>query len=144
VSTSEELEAPASVRLHRRIEWMDTDAAGIYHWTTAFRLAEAAEAAMHTGLGIAELTFGRTPRVSVSADFRRALRFNDRVEVELAVERLGRTSVGYRLAIAGPGGLAVEGRLTACYVDAETGAPQPWPAKIRRALATGGTIDQVA
>ncbi len=39
---------PASVALRRRIEWIDTDAAGIYHYTTTFRLAEVAEAVMHT------------------------------------------------------------------------------------------------
>jgi len=37
---------------------MYTDAAGIYHWTTVFRFAEAAEAALHTALGIEQITFG--------------------------------------------------------------------------------------
>ena len=77
-----------SITIRRRIEWMDTDAAGIYHWTTAFRLGEAAEAELHTRLGIAHLTFGRTPRVAIQAEFRSPLRFNDEVDVELTVERL--------------------------------------------------------
>ena len=47
-SDSDGLPDPARILLRRRIEWMDTDAAGIYHWTTVFRLAEAAEAALHT------------------------------------------------------------------------------------------------
>ena len=68
LSSIEELPDPATLVLRRRIEWMDTDAAGIYHYTTVFRLAEAAEAAMHTGLGIADRTFGATPRVSVAMD----------------------------------------------------------------------------
>jgi len=92
----------ARVRITRRIEWMDTDAAGIYHWTCVFRLAEAAEAALHTALGIAGLTFGATPRMAISAEFVRPLRFNDEVEVELAVEDVGRTSLRYRLTIDGP------------------------------------------
>jgi acyl-CoA thioester hydrolase len=96
---SDGLPDPARVVLRRRIEWMDTDAAGIYHWTTVFRLAEAAEAAMHTALGIADFTFGATPRVSVAATFSRSLRFNEPVEVELAVVALGRTSVEYALRI---------------------------------------------
>ena len=94
MSHPDPLPDPARVTLRRRIEWIDTDAAGIYHWTTAFRLAEAAEAALHTALGIADQTFGATPRVGVAADFRRSLRFNDAVDVELAVEGLGRPSVG--------------------------------------------------
>ena len=93
MSHDDELPDPARVVLQRRIEWMDTDAAGIYHWTTAFRLAEAAEAALHTALGIADFTFGATPRVAVSASFTRPLRFNDLVDVALAVEAIGRTSV---------------------------------------------------
>src|SRR5918996_6142022 len=101
MSHESELPDPARVVLRRRIEWMDTDAAGIYHWTTVFRLAEAAEAALHTALGIADFTFGATPRVSVEATFARSLRFNDPVEVVLEVHALGRTSVEYSLTVEG-------------------------------------------
>jgi acyl-CoA thioesterase FadM len=133
--------APATITIRRRIEWIDTDAAGIYHWTTALRLVEAAEAAMHTELRIVGLTFGRTPRVSVDADFRRSLRFNDLTDVELAVERLGRTSLGYRFVITGPSGPAVDGRLTVCHIAPGTGRPEPWPEDVRRALETGGALE---
>src|ERR671921_1086194 len=109
MSNDTQLSDPARVVLRRRIEWMDTDAAGIYHWTPVFRLAEAAEAAMHTALGIAEFTFGATPRVAVQATFARSLRFNDPVEVELVVSALGRTSVAYRLAITSEGTTAAQG-----------------------------------
>jgi acyl-CoA thioester hydrolase len=129
---------PARVVIRRRIEWMDTDAAGIYHWTTAFRLAEAAEASLHTALGIAHVTFGATPRVSVAADFAASLRFNDAVDVELAVQALGRSSVTYDLRITGPAGPAVSGRVTAAFVDPDTGRASPWPADLRRRLAEGG------
>jgi acyl-CoA thioester hydrolase len=54
------------VRLRRRIEWIDTDAAGIYHWTTAFRLAEAAEGALYTALGIEQITFGAGGRLQLA------------------------------------------------------------------------------
>src|SRR4051812_44576508 len=111
---------PARVVLRRRIEWMDTDAAGIYHWTTVFRLAEAAEAALHTALGIADFTFGATPRVSVAARFSRPLRFNDPVDVELAVMAIGRTSVEYRLTITAEAGTAAEGTVKACLIDRDT------------------------
>jgi acyl-CoA thioesterase FadM len=134
---------PARVVIRRRIEWMDTDAAGIYHWTTAFRLSEAAEASLHTALGIAQRTFGATPRVSVAADFTASLRFNDAVDVELVVEALGRSSVTYDLRITGPAGPAVSGRVTAVLVDPATGRATPWPEDMRRALAEGGRQDPV-
>ena len=64
------------ITITRRVDWMDTDAAGIYHYTTAFRLAEAAEAALHTDRGIDHITFGATPRVSVAFDFQRPVVFD--------------------------------------------------------------------
>ena len=131
---------PARIVLRRRIEWIDTDAAGIYHWTTAFRLAEAAEAALHTALGIADRTFGVTPRVSVAAEFQQPLVFNDPVEVELAVEAVGRTSVRYALTITGPGGTAMSGHVTACLIDGESKRAVGWPDDMRAALETGGAV----
>jgi acyl-CoA thioesterase FadM len=141
MSHDDPLSDPARVVLRRRIEWMDTDAAGIYHWTTAFRLAEAAEAAMHTALGIADFTFGATPRVAVSASFAQGLRFNELVDVELAVAAIGRTSVEYRLTITADGAAAVDGSLKACLIDRETGRATPWPDEIREALGAGGLQD---
>jgi acyl-CoA thioester hydrolase len=128
----------ARVTIRRRIEWMDTDAAGIYHWTTVFRLAEAAEAELHTQLGIAELTFGATPRLAVSAEFKRSLRFNDEVDVELAVEHLGRTSIRYGVVVTGPEGVAAEASVTACLIDRETRRATPWPDDARRLLLSDG------
>jgi acyl-CoA thioester hydrolase len=134
------LPEPAHVVIRRRIEWIDTDAAGIYHWTTVFRLAEAAEAAMHTALGIANETFGASPRVAVSATFSKPLRFNDPVDVELAVDSIGRSSLVYRLAIASDGEPAAEGSLTIAFIDRSTGRAAPWPPAIRERLAGGGLV----
>jgi len=141
MSHTDELSDPATVVLRRRIEWIDTDAAGIYHYTTTFRLAEAAEAAMHTALGIADRTFGATPRVGVEMTFKRSLRFNDEVEATLTVAALGRSSVRYAFALAGAEGIAAEGRLTACLVDHATGRPTPWSDDMRRLLAAGGRLN---
>lgn len=138
MSHDEELPDPARVVLRRRIEWMDTDAAGIYHWTTVFRLAEAAEAALHTALGIADFTFGATPRVAVEATFARSLRFNDPVEVSLAVTRVGRSSVAYALAVDGEAGRAAQGTVTSVLIDRASGRAIAWPDDIRAALRAGG------
>lgn len=138
MSHESDLPDPARIVMRRRIEWMDTDAAGIYHWTTVFRLAEAAEAALHTALGIADFTFGATPRVAVQATFARSLRFNDPVEVALTVTRLGRTSVEYRLAVEGEHGTAAEGSVTSCLIDRATGGAIPWPDEVRGKLSGAG------
>ncbi len=141
MSQTAELPDPATFVLRRRIEWMDTDAAGIYHYTTVFRLAEAAEAAMHTALGIADRTFGATPRVGVAMDFKRSLHFNDEVEATLAVAAVGRSSVRYEFTLSGPHGVAAVGRLSACLIDRATGRATPWPDDMRRLLASGGRLE---
>jgi acyl-CoA thioesterase FadM len=141
MSHTDELPDPATFVLRRRIEWIDTDAAGIYHYTTAFRLAEAAEAAMHTALGIADRTFGATPRVAVAMDFKRSLRFNEQVEAALTVAALGRSSVRYEFVLSGRHGVAAVGRLSACLVDRATGRATPWPDDMRRVLASGGRLE---
>ena len=134
-------EAPASIRLVRRIEWRDTDAAGVYHWSTAFRLVEAAEAVLHDRLGIRDHTFGRTPRVHVSCDFHRELRFFDAVRTELSVARVGRTSAQYdfTLAPAGEDEPAAHGEMVVVHVTGSPGGTSaPWPPEIRERLEAGG------
>ena len=138
MSHESELPDPARIVLRRRIEWMDTDAAGIYHWTTVFRLAEAAEAALHTALGIADFTFGATPRVAVQATFARSLRFNDPVDVNFAVAAIGRTSVEYAMSIAADGGTAAQGTVKTVLIDRETGRAIAWPDDVRAKLSAGG------
>ena len=64
--------------IHRRIEWVDTDAAGRWHFLTAFRLFEAAETTLWEQLGGME-QLGDLPRVHVEVDFRRPLHYRDRV-----------------------------------------------------------------
>src|SRR3954467_1472770 len=147
MSHESELPDPARVVLRRRIEWMDTDAAGIYHWTTVFRLAESAEAALPTALGIADFTFGATPRVKVEATFARSLRFNDPVDVELAATALRRTSAEYRRAarrrtwvesrVAGrlDGATAAEGSVKTVLIDRATGRAVAWPDDVRAKLS---------
>ena len=138
MSHESELPDPARIVLRRRIEWMDTDAAGIYHWTTVFRLAEAAEAALHTALGIADFTFGATPRVAVQATFARSLRFNDPVDVNFEVAAIGRTSVEYAMSIAADGGTAAQGTVKTVLIDRETGRAIAWPDDVRAKLSAGG------
>jgi acyl-CoA thioester hydrolase len=142
MANDDALPDPARVVIRRRIEWVDTDAAGIYHWTTVFRLAEAAEGALHTALGFSRETFGASPRVAVSASFKKSLRFNDPVEVSLAVEAIGRTSLTYRLRLVSEGEEVAEGSLTVAFIDRSTGRAAPWPAAIREQLATAGLVEE--
>jgi YbgC/YbaW family acyl-CoA thioester hydrolase len=137
--SSDSSDTPARIRIYRRVEWMDTDAAGIYHWSTVIRFAEAAEMELHTALGIAEITFGATPRVKASFDFRRPLRFNDRATIDFSVQDVGRSSVRYRVALCDDEERSVaEGEVTTVFIDTDSGRSEPWPDAVRAALTGGG------
>jgi acyl-CoA thioester hydrolase len=122
------------ITIVQRIAWMDTDAAGIYHYTTVFRLAEAAETALHTESGIERITYGATPRVSVSFEFVRPVAFNDDVTVRLVVVAMGKTSVTYEIELAHHEQLVAKGRIVGVFIDRATRRPQSWPDSVRAAL----------
>lgn len=128
----------ARISIRRRVDWMDTDAAGIYHWTTALRMAEAAEAALHTALGISDRTFGRTPRLRVGCDFRTPARFNELLDIELEVTEIGRTSLTQRFRLLRRDVVIAEGLVTICFCEPIGGRPTPWPDDIRALFETAG------
>jgi YbgC/YbaW family acyl-CoA thioester hydrolase len=135
----ENLDNPARIRIRRRVAWMDTDAAGIYHWSTVIRFAEEAEAELHTALGISEITFGATPRVKAGFEFRLPLRFNDPAWIDLSVTRVGRSSVRYEAIVRDAGEqLVAEGEVVTVFIDPETRRSAPWPEPVRAALSAGG------
>jgi acyl-CoA thioester hydrolase len=77
--------------------------------------------------------------VETSCQYLAQLHFPTVVDIGIALERLGRTSVAYRLALFGgdPDPLAV-GRFVHVYVDRNDHQPTPVPEVIRRALETLG------
>lgn len=124
--------------VQRRIEWSDTDASGMYHNTAAFRFIEVAETALLDRLGFVHEIYGRHPRVHIEADFLRPLRFRDLVDIHLAVEKVGRTSVTYLFELRAGDDVAVRGRAVAVLLSRAGGEPVPWPEDHRRRLLTAG------
>ncbi len=125
----------SSVSIRRRVQWIDTDAAGIWHHSTVARWAEEAEAELHRQVGIIDQTFGATPRVVVEFEFRSPLRFEDVVDVTITVAKLGRSSITYLIEVRKGENLAASGRMVAVFIDRESGLKRTWPDEIRLALA---------
>ena len=72
--------------------------------------------------------------VEASATYRAPARFDEEIEVELGVARLGTTSMTTQTAIRRDEQLLVEGRLVHVFVDPSTMAKQEIPAHIRAGL----------
>lgn len=77
--------------------------------------------------------------VETSCRYLAQLHFPTTVDVGIALDRLGRTSVAYRLALFGeaPDPIAL-GRFVHVYVDRGDHRPAPIPAPVRQALETLG------
>lgn len=124
--------------IRRRVAWIDTDAAGIWHHSVIIRWLEEAEAELHRELGIIGQTFGATPRVRTEFEFLTPVRFDDVVDIILTVVSLGTTSITYHIEVAADTGPVASGRLTAVLIDRESGEKRAWPEDLRQVLQPGG------
>jgi acyl-CoA thioester hydrolase len=110
----------------RRVEYRDTDASGLVHFTAFFAYAEEAEHAMWRAAGLSvepnESEIG-WPRVSASFDFKRPLRFEDEIEVRVRV--IGKTAktLTYQTTIVRAGEVAAIGQHTSICVRKRPGMP---------------------
>jgi YbgC/YbaW family acyl-CoA thioester hydrolase len=88
---------PVRFTTTRRVEFVETDAAGIVHFSAFFVYMEQAEHQLlrHLGLGVflrddeGEISW---PRVSATCDYRGPARFEDEIQIEVTVERVGEKS----------------------------------------------------
>ena len=89
---------PSEHRLRRRVQFYETDAAGIVHFSWYFRYMEEAEHALWREAGLSIHPAGSDigwPRIAASCDFHRALRFEDEFDVSIRVAGLKRTTIQY-------------------------------------------------
>jgi acyl-CoA thioester hydrolase len=87
-------------KLVRRVEFSETDMAGIMHFSNFFRYMEAVEHAFVRSLGLTIMSHGVEPaigwpRVAVSCEYFRPLKFEDEVEIHLYVEKKSEKSITY-------------------------------------------------
>ena len=92
----------AEFRYKRRVEFADTDLAGIVHFSAIFRYMEEAEHAMwrEAGLSIADRGSDLSwPRVSAACEFRNPLFFEDEFEVWVRLAAARTRALDYEFTI---------------------------------------------
>ena len=112
-------------RLRRRVQFHETDTAGIVHFSWFYRYMEEAEHALWraAGLSIAPPDAGvGFPRVAASFDFHRPLRFEDEFEVRIRIAAIGARSIRYAAHVTKEGAAIATGSLTVACVDRQAGA----------------------
>jgi YbgC/YbaW family acyl-CoA thioester hydrolase len=106
-------------RYRRRVQFYETDLAGIVHFSWYFRYFEEAEHALWRarGLTIADPDSDvRFPRVQATCEFLAPLRFENEVDVVLRIEQLGRRTIRYAGTILCGQTIAATGTMTVICV----------------------------
>ncbi len=112
----------------RRVEFADTDAAGILHFASFFRLMEQAEHELwrSIGLSVYQQLDGETvtwPRVAAACEYRSAVRFEDVLDIDVTISRLGSKSVTFVFAFSCAGRTVAEGTITAVCCTLQPHSP---------------------
>jgi YbgC/YbaW family acyl-CoA thioester hydrolase len=136
---------PYDFKHTHRVEFAETDMAGIVHFSNFFRMMEATEHAFFRSLGFsihaheADATIG-WPRVSAACDYRAPLRFEEEAEIHLIVTEVRSRSIRYQFIFRklGDGAEIARGSVAAvcATVDKITGklVPVMIPDRIRERI----------
>ena len=139
---------PAPFRTSRRVEFRDTDAAGIMHFASIMGVMEEAE---HEFLRHIQLPLflpiegGKIswPRVSAQCDFQNPARFEDVLDIDVSVQRIGNRSVTYQFDLSCQERPVATGKMVAacCFVGKDkieaVDVPEEIVAKLSKYLIDG-------
>ena len=111
----------STFRVQRRVEFCETDAAGIAHFSAFVLYMEQAEHAFLRHLGTSVLhadpgTDGHPvswPRVRVECDYKGAAKFEDVLDISVSISRLGEKSITYRFQMERNSEILAIGSITA-------------------------------
>lgn len=137
---------PDAFRTTRRVEFCDTDMAGIVHFSRFFTWMESAEHEFLRSRGLSvsmdwqgdRITF---PRVNASCDFLKPAKFEDEVTISVEVGNVGRSSVTYGFRFfKGDEAIATGQITTVCCLVTATGEMSAIevPQRIREKLEASG------
>jgi 4-hydroxybenzoyl-CoA thioesterase/acyl-CoA thioester hydrolase len=104
--------APGAFHYLRRVQFAETDMAGIVHFSWYLRYMEEAEHALWRAAGLCIAGDAlHWPRASAHAEYRRPLRFEDEIDIEVRAG-LGRSRIQYAFDIQCRGAIVALGGMT--------------------------------
>ena len=115
---------PMPYRYARRVQFAETDQAGIVHFSWYFRYMEEAEHALWRAAGLSIASAGHVvvfPRVAASFEYLAPLRFEDEFDVEIGIEAISRRSIRYACTIRRGDTMMATGSMTVACATKQTG-----------------------
>ena len=125
------------LRTRRRIEFADTDMAGIVHFARFFVFMETAEHEFLRALGTPihfehEGSEVGWPRVAASCEYKSPARLGDELDIHLRVKRKGRRAMTYGVSFSCDGRLVAEGEISSIFCALPWKSPGGEPGAIHR------------
>ena len=113
-------------KAQRRVEFSDTDMAGIMHFSNFFRFMETAEHGFFRSLGFSIFDTARQPRVGwprvhASCDYHKPLRFEDECDVTIRIVAIADKSIRYTCEITRGDDRIATGAITVVCVRLQPG-----------------------
>ena len=138
---------PVEFSIPRRIQFAETDMAGIAHFSNFFRMMEEVEHAFFRSVGLSvsmqhDGMHVGWPRVSTSCEFYGPVRFEDEIELRLRVVKLGDKSLSYEVDFLLGGKQMALGKTTSVCCEIRHDGPMrsiPIPPALRDRLAAAGS-----
>lgn len=106
-------------RYQRRVQFAETDLAGIVHFSTMFRYMEEAEHAMWRSVGLTIAERGGHlgwPRLRAALEFRNPLRFEEEFDVLVRIVALKTRTIDYEFVLRRGDTLIAVGSMTSICV----------------------------
>ena len=127
-------------RLRRRVQFHETDAAGLVHFAAFFRYMEEAEHALWRAAGLSIAPAGSEigfPRLAASFEYHRPLHFEDEFEAHIRITSMDRHTIRYRCVLSLAGERVATGELAIVCVGNRPNEPMkatPIPAHVAERL----------
>ncbi len=110
----------------RRVQFAETDLAGLVHFTHFFRYMEEAEHALWRAAGMSIARAGEVtgwPRLAAAFDFKAPLRFEDEFDVAVAIAGVTARTLRYEFTLTRGSELIGSGTITTAHVSKTPGEP---------------------
>lgn len=146
----------SEIRLQRRVEFHDTDQAGIIHVSNCFKYMDTAVAEFFRSLGLpGPLTryWGGTaedevdwPYVGTSCQFKKPARFDDLLDILVRVKKIGNKSMAFEISFQRESEELVRAELLVVCCKTYGGHPKSHeiPPEIRERIAVAAECPQAA
>lgn len=134
---------PQEFSITRRVQFSETDMAGIMHFSNYFRLMEEVEHAFFRSIGMSVVMQHEGmhigwPRVAAGCEYFGPCRFEDELQLTLRVARLGEKSFSFEVDFLLAGRRIALGKITSvccCLIEAGGMQSIPIPAALREKLS---------